>query len=408
MVLAIAILYFALFGWLATKNFKTAIGLLICFLPSYFIRFNIGPLPTSALEITFGSIFLVWILKYSRTDWPQIKKFGQDNIFLSCSVAVLFIFSVLGIFISNNHIQGLGIWRAYFLQPILFFIILVGRREYIKRADLIWFLSLSTLSISILAIIQKLTGQFFSPTLREQDIVDLHGRVTSFFTSPNAIGLYVAPIVPFIIYGVKEGNKKGVYKVILILSLTAIILSFSDGAWVALGVAAVFALYLAGKRKIAATIALVALTCGIFVSPLRQNLLFQNHSGQNRLTIWGYTWDFLSKDSSNFIFGAGIKDWYKKIQRPVNDFTKIEPLIFPHNIILNFWSEVGFVGMLAFMAIFLFTVKTAIKKYHGDKIFGIAAIAALIIFFTHGLVDVPYFKNDLSFLWWIMMAVILL
>ena len=79
MVLAIATIYFILFGYLANKNFKTAVGLLILFLPSYFIRFNVGPLPTSVLEVTFGSVFLMWLWKYGRNDWEEIKIFYKER-----------------------------------------------------------------------------------------------------------------------------------------------------------------------------------------------------------------------------------------------------------------------------------------------------------------------------------------
>ncbi|MCX6780118.1 MAG: O-antigen ligase family protein [Candidatus Magasanikbacteria bacterium] len=406
MVLFIAILYFVLLSWLATKNFKTAVGLLICALPSYFIRFNIGPLPTSALEITFGSIFLVWLIKYGRNDLVELENFYREQRFLCWAIKAFFIFSILGIFISSHHVQALGIWRAYFLEPILFFILLIGRRRNIGSQDLIWFLSLSTVSISVLAIMQKLTGQFFSPTLRPQDLADLHGRVTSFFTSPNAIGLYIAPIVPLMVYGLKDEKRKKFYWAIIFLALIAIVLSFSEGAWVALAVGALLALCLNRKRKMVVGILVVGLIVAVLVAPLRKNLMFQNQSGHNRLVLWNYTWNYLTKTPKNFIFGAGIKDWFDKVQKPVNDFTKIEPLLFPHNTFLNFWSEIGLFGMILFVLVYVFALKESIKKYYGNKILGGAVLCMLAVFMVHGMVDVPYFKNDLSFLWWTLVAII--
>lgn len=403
MVLFIATLYFVLLGWLATKNFKTAVGFLICFLPSYFIRFNIGPLPTSALEVTFGSIFLVWLIKYSCVDWVEIKNFYHKQKLLCLAILVFFIFSIFGIYTSSHHIQALGIWRAYFLEPILFFILLIGRRKEISSNDLIWFLSLSTVSISVLAILQKLTGQFYSPTL---EVSELHGRVTSFFTTPNAIGLYVAPIIPLMVSGLKDEQRKKNYLAIVSLAGVAIFLSFSEGAWAALVIAVLLALFLSGRKKIVAVILLLGLVAGLTMSPLRQNLTFQDQSGHNRLVLWGYTWNYLSKSPKNFVLGAGIKEWFESVQKPVNDFKKIEPLIFPHNLFLNFWSEVGLFGMIAFILLYVLGVREAIKKYHGNKILGLTMLCMLLIFLVHGMVDVPYFKNDLSFLWWGMLAVI--
>ncbi|EKD42946.1 MAG: hypothetical protein ACD_72C00527G0003 [uncultured bacterium] len=401
-------IYLALLIYLAHKNFKAAVEILILFLPSYFIRFNVGPLPTSLLEVTFGGLFLVWLIQYARVDWLEIKKFGRENKYFSWAAILFLVFSVVGILVSPETIKALGIWRAYFLEPFLFGLMLVGRRKEIAKDDLIWFLSLSTISISALAIIQKLTGQFYSPTLRTQDLIDLHGRVTSFFTTPNAVGLYLAPIIPLMVYGLKNTHKKRKYFAVLLLAIIAIFLSFSEGSWVALLAGGLAGIFLLGYKKTAGMIVVVGILSILIFAPLRQNVLLQNRSGHNRLVIWEYTWNYLNKNPKNFVFGAGLRQWFDRVQKPVNDFKKIEPLIYPHNIFLNFWSEVGMLAMLAFVALYSCGIYCAFKIYKKEKFFGIMLLAALVVFLIHGLVDVPYFKNDLSFLWWIILSIIVI
>lgn len=254
MMLPIVILYFILFCLLAHKNFKVATGLLIILLPSYFVRFSIGPLPSTILELSFGALFLVWVIKYFRQDVEELKKFYNEQKSLVWFVCLLLTFSTLGIFISWEPIKSLGVWRAYFLEPILFFILLVGRRKEIKKEDLIVFLSLSTVSISIVAILQQISGQPILTTLIKSD---LQGRATSFFTTPNAIGLYIAPIIPLIIYGIKTTQSKKRYSLILILALIAVALSMSEGAVVSLGFAMLMALFLLGYKKIVSLLVLI-------------------------------------------------------------------------------------------------------------------------------------------------------
>lgn len=403
MILLAVILYFILFSLLAQKNFKAATGLLILLLPSYFIRFNIGILPSTILECSFGALFFVWIWKYFKQDFVEIKNFYNEQKKLVWLICLLLSFSTLGIFISWEPIKSLGVWRAYFLEPILFFILLVGRRQEIKKDNLIWFLSLSTISISIVAILQKITGQPIFSTLIKSD---LQGRVTSFFTTPNAIGLYFGPIIPLIIYGLKNEKLRKFYFSILVLALIALTVSFSEGVIVALGIATLATIFLFGYKKIGSLLVVFGVLAVWLITPVRQSLLFQNQSGQNRLTLWGYTWNYFNKNSTNFIFGAGLSQFNKKIQRPVNDFKKIEPLIFPHNIVLNFWSEIGLFGMMLFSIIYGWAIKISWKQFRQEKYFGVAILMSLLVFFVHGLVDVPYFKNDLSFLWWIILAII--
>lgn len=405
MMLLAVILYFILFSLLAKKNFKAATGLLIILLPSYFVRFNIGPLPSTILELSFGALFLAWMVKYFRQDLQELKKFYIEQKSLIWLVCLLLSFSTLGIFISWEPVKSLGMWRAYFLEPILFFVLLIGRRQEIKKEDLILFLSLSTVSISIVAILQQITGQPILTTLIKSD---LQGRATSFFTTPNAIGLYIAPIIPLIIYGLKNSQSKKRYSLILFLALVAIVLSQSEGAIVALGFAGVVGLLLFGYKKIASLLVLLGIIAVLLITPVQQSLLFKNRSGQNRITLWGYTWTYLNKKPTNFIYGAGMSQFFRKIQRPVNDFKVMESQIFPHNIVLNFWSEIGVFGMVFFSSIYLLAVKFSWQIFQKNKYLGGAVLVSLLVFLVHGLVDVPYFKNDLSFIWWTILAIILI
>ena len=74
-----------------------------------------------------------------------------------------------------------------------------------------------------------------------------------------------------------------------------------------------------------------------------------------------------------------------------------EKLIYPHNIFLNFWTETGLPGLLAVLWIMVLAIKHGLKK---PSLFALALLPILI----HGLVDVPYLKNDLAMLTWIILA----
>jgi O-antigen ligase len=97
----------------------------------------------------------------------------------------------------------------------------------------------------------------------------------------------------------------------------------------------------------------------------------------------------------HMFFGAGLGA-YPEIFRPYHLATSIEIFQYPHNIFLNFWSETGLLGVGAFIWICITWIRLAWKNpYH--RLYLLPLCAILI----HGLVDVPYFKNDLAFLFWI-------
>jgi len=395
----LAIIFFILFSLFAWKNFRWAVGFFIVLLPSYLIRFNIGPLPTTLLEVAFGALFLVWLLKYFRDDREMIWEEIKSKKLLFIFIGLFFISSVTAIFVSDMWYYSLGQWRAYFLEPMILFFILLGRKEEILVKDLVWFLILSSLSVSIIAVVQKITGQLYPPSLWDDE---LNGRAVSFFTTPNAIGLYLAPIVPlFFILPWKDKRTRNFSGVVLLILLLAILFSFSQGAWIALGVGLIVFAYLIGYKKTAIMTVLAGVVLAFSVTPIRSAVMFQDRAGQNRLELWSLSWNYFKSSPQNFIFGTGIRQFFRKIQKPVYAPEEMERLIYPHNIFLNFWTEIGLLGMISFGGILVYGFFNAFKIRKNNLIMGSVLVATLVVFIVHGLVDVPYFKNDLAFLFWI-------
>ncbi len=455
-------LYGLAFTLLAWKNFRLAIGLFIIGLPTYLIRFKVGPLPSTLLELMFGVLFLVWLVKHARADWSHIKEQLTINklFFVLCSL--FFLASIAGIFVSDMWYYSLGQWRAYFLEPMLVFVMLVGRVDDDKSplgrgghfavpptatpassptptppqrgmlaycatalqpttltpTNLIWFLALSTLSISIFGILQRFTGWHIGNV--DWIALQTH-RITSFFLSPNAVGLYLGPIVPLILFLIlhyRKNNHTSPPKTIspyLLISLSlistlVILLTKSLGTFTALVLGTVLFTYLIGHKKIAliATLITIAFIAAYFLLPTSYFPQQKSQSLTNRLTLWSYSWNYLTQSPKNFLFGTGIRQFFRKIQKPHYDVKKMERLIYPHNIFLNFWTEIGLVGMCSFVVICYLLFVICYKIYqHSDKLLSASLITALTIIILHGLIDVPYFKNDLAMLFWILAAIVI-
>jgi len=70
----------------------------------------------------------------------------------------------------------------------------------------------------------------------------------------------------------------------------------------------------------------------------------------------------------------------------------------PHNVLLSFWLNTGLLGLLSMAGLVVVSLRRPYSPHPTP--YSLAAQAALAAVLLFGLVDVPYFKNDLAMLWW--------
>ena len=104
--------------------------------------------------------------------------------------------------------------------------------------------------------------------------------------------------------------------------------------------------------------------------------------------------------SDNGVTGAGLSGF--PLTYPKYATCDKQAFQYPHNIFLNFWVEMGFFGVALFLWISFVYLKILSK--HGNDFLAVGLFGALVYIFIHGLVDVPYFKNDLSAEFWVFLA----
>ena len=389
------IVFLLFLPYITYKKTPLALGILILLFPTYLIRTNIFGMPSTYLELSFLLIFITWIItRYKLSD----IRYKSLPLYL---IILLFAACTISIFTSPSIIVALGIWKAYFIEPILlFFLIIQNVKTKNDKKIILWSLGLSTLPIALLSIFQKITGL----GIAEPAWIDSQQRrVTAFFTSPNAIGLYIAPIaVLYIGYIARElKNKKitkqVIYKIdLVLLMLSAVFFSKSQGAWIGImaGVI-VLACSRVQKKRVVAALSLFILL--LFSFTLTQKFLpiknLSSPSANNRVFLWKMSLDFLGTSPKNFLFGAGLYG-FPKIHEQFRDPKITEPLIYPHNFFLNFWMDTGLLGIVSITVLLIIFFYRGLKK---KNYLLLASMAALI---AHGLIDVPYFKNDLSMLFW--------
>ena len=125
---------------------------------------------------------------------------------------------------------------------------------------------------------------------------------------------------------------------------------------------------------------------------------------QFRFCLWEGTRDLLLERP---VFGAGLSG-FKELYSQQYFTCDAEPLEYPHNWVLNFWTEMGVLGLVGFLLLLAMYFRN-VGSYLSDKRTRWLALgfsAAMIYWLIHGLVDVPYFKNDLALEFWVIVGLL--
>lgn len=401
------LLFTILFFYLSYKNFQYSLFLFLFFLPTYLLRFKIFNIPTTLLEIMLAIIFVNWILKYKNIFFIKLKTFYKSNTIFFLGIILFILSSTLAIFISSNFRSALGEWKAFYIEPVIFFIILFTSQKTKKDLENLFFaLILSGFITSLLAIYQHFTGFLVPYSFWENHETY---RVTAWYGFPNAVGHFLAPLFAIsfylIISNFKKNNFKTIISILFIpLSFLAIFFAKSTGAIIGILASIFFLLIYYKKTRIITIIfSLIVLTIFVFLpmsNPIKEELLFQDRSGQIRLNMWGETSEFLKTEP---IFGAGLTSYTEKIipfHGQVNG-ENIEIFHHPHNIFLTMWVNLGLFGLFSFVILNLYCIYKYFKNKNHLTFFILLSLISLLVM---GLVDSPYIKNDLAFIYWFLFS----
>ncbi len=419
------ILFFFAYAYLAWRNLFWAVAAILTLLPTYLIRFSLGPMPMTILEGMVLILFAVWVIK-SKIKKEKISlpvKILEKKKWAWLVLAWL-VFATISLLISPDLRAAAGIFKAYFFEPILFLFVFLSVVRTKKDLEIIFYaLGISALYVSAFAVYQKFTG-FAIPNPIWQAAETR--RVTSFYGFPNAIGLYLAPIIVLYVgwiiskfqilnFKIKKALvanfKLLIFQIIVIfLSLAAVIFARSEGAYVGILAGLFFLGILIKKLRwptviAAAIFILVVVAVPQFRNYAAEQLTFQNDSGKVRLIMWRESWQMLR---DRLFSGAGLAG-YQETFAPYHKAKYIEIYLYPHNLFFNFWSELGLGGLIVFLLLMIKFFKDNIKKFFTpNSTLLITLSAAMIAILVHGLVDVPYFKNDLAIFFWLLIGLSIL
>jgi O-antigen ligase len=241
--------------------------------------------------------------------------------------------------------------------------------------------------------------------------VNLSAAPSFLNTSANAVAMYFEPpfafALAFVVFASRP-RERWLAAGVLALVTVALIVSFSRASYLAVAVlASVLVLSTQNpRRRLRALAGLAVLGLIVIEIPfVSARFLTLANSVANRESLYTQALQMLSHMP---ITGAGIDGFATRVApyRPRGEIIHI----YPHDMWLTTWSELGLLGVIAFGVIFfglLWTGARALsltRDVYRPLLWG--AVGALVLHLVHGFFDSPYWKNDLSVEFWFVAALL--
>ena len=421
--------------------FPRLIALFPLLFPLYLFRGAFSGIPVTLPEVVLGVLFLFFLFQryeFHARDWKLWP------VFLFASAAAL---GVLIVFIGGDsatprmvdgtefpaQMKALGILKGWILAPLLYFF--MARTVFRDKASMIPLalraLLLSGVVLSLLALQQVWTGEYLT----------LDGRASGPFESANYLSLYLGPVVLYSVLAFKQSTKKR-ERVFLAASGAICVLglyfTYSYAAWLAVfaGLALAVVLFFAGSPSVSGVSltrqsfgsspsvsgkkkkvfwvtlgVLIVLGLGMVLSEIgsekfTQFLEYSERSSTSvRLQVYEIS---LNLALQNPLPGIGLGQFEQQYQEVAVSVLGEAPfewnMLHPHNIFLAFWLNMGLAGLVAFVWL---CGKALLWLTEEDTKERPLAALMVVVILVHGLFDTPYFKNDLAFQFWLLMAILL-
>jgi len=361
-------------------------------LPLYVVRWHYGPLPTTLLETLI--IVTVGLYVVARLRQRELRPVRTPY---DIAIVVLLAAAGASVVVASDHRAALGLYRAYFLEPVALFYVAIDvlrRSEHLQR--LVVALAAGSSAFAVLNLIV-----FYQALIHNTVVVGM--APSALYGDANPVAMYLEP--PFALAAgivmLGQGVRwRALGAAWLVLTGAALLTSFSKGAYLALLVLALVVVLTVPRWRWALGISLAAaLVLATQVPLLMARLATVVSSIDGRQQMWSAT---LQMIRDNPVFGVGLGNYHYL-------FRGVWPEIYPHDMWLTFWVETGFFGVLAFAVIIFGLLWRGWRAWPQTSGFYRVALwgmlGGLVLWLVHGLVDSPYWKNDMSAEFWLLAAV---
>jgi len=342
-------------------------------------------------------------------DWPVVLFLAAAFISLAASA---------------NLRLSLRELRVVVLEPVLLYFLLT--RSVDRRGA--WRLAGALLAAGVVAALFGLYQYAFT-----DHVITAEGvrRMLATYPSPNSLGLFLERVLPLAVawamsrgagnFEFRNSKFEIVHPRTLAPLLTlgvlalALLLTYSVGAWLGCGAAVLFMAAMRG-RKALLTLLIIALLLAVVLLPVLRVERVVSHLGLQpgstsvlRLNLWQSSLQMLADHP---LLGVGL-DGFLELYRTqyIRPEAWREPnLSHPHQLVLEFWLNLGVLGVIALVWFLLAFFQQGLRLYRaaedsGRRVLALGLLGAMVAACAHGLVDRFLFGSpDLAYVFFILLG----
>ena len=421
---AASALLFALLPWpvnvvfllplalLTAARLDLALAAIVVAAPFFLKTIRLGPLQVSLVEVLTLITFAAWVARrLTQNGLAALKAQLPLNLQDGAVLLLLLLGGLSPLWALMAGVANRE-FRVVVLEPILFYVVLrdarLDRRQTLRLADA------AVLAGALLTLYGFATYTGAGGTAAEGV-----RRLKSVYGSPNNLALMLGRILPVLLALALWGESRWrrlAYGLAAAPIVAGLFLTFSTGAWL-LGVPAALLVLGVGRGRRA----LLAMLGAVGVAALAL-IPFARTERVARLLNLGEaeTWErrqLLWQSALNMIrdhpwLGVGLDNFlYEFRDAYYLPGAEVEQnLSHPHNILLDFWSRLGILALVALVGSLAAFFRGAWRLFHalsGDMRWLILGFAASMVdFLAHGLIDNSFFLVDLAFFYMLTVGIV--
>lgn len=353
------------------------------------IRPFISSLAFPFLNFIYSDLLLIFIILwiiFKGVSFKEVKLINVSFLFIALFVSLVFHFD-----------NATGPQELYKYISGILLLVISSTLSYRNKNSIIARIVASGIGISFLAIyqyyfgFQNLANYIAAEEITNPFVLDYISQKRVFypFITPNALGGYLAMIIPLVL------TSKNRFWLAAPLFF-ALLLTKSIGALLSLFAALTLYLYLQDKLKKRNVFILLGFLTVIGLVFIARAHLEGKHlqplfSTGMRLSYWQ---DTLAIIKTHFFTGVGLGNFNLIFSR------------YSHNSYLQIWAETGILGIISFLCLITAILKSSLKtlKESPDKTRIAGLICASCAFLFHNLIDFSFFLPEISLIWWVILG----